>query len=334
MQRSSDDRPQTVIFPAVDAARRGIPVWKSRSPHLHVPTPSVRSNEPLQRWDEYVQAYAMALPDDAVFSHATAALIWGIPLSRRVTEVRTLDVMRARGRPPIVRAGVRSHNGTELRTAVVRDGLRVTSIADTWVDLAAPWLGLRVDELIVAGDAACELIAPTRWESEEVHPLLRPGDVDWLEDPALRGIRLLWETLRARRRHKGKALLAEALPHLRPRVWSPMETRSRLVVTRAGLPEPMLNAWVRGSDGEEILRGDLTWRKRPTVGEYQGAHHEGLEARGADSAKRGLAEAAGWRVVEIFKADIFEAWRRAELIRRLAIHIGVPLDRVNPFVRW
>ncbi|KAB7745472.1 hypothetical protein GA707_05980 [Nostocoides sp. F2B08] len=229
---------------------------------------------------------------------------------------------------------MRSHNGAELRLLVERDGLNVTSAADTWVDLAAPWLGLTVEELVVAGDAACELIAPTRWETEEVHPTLRPGEKGWLTDPALGGIAHLWRAMARRRRHKGKAQLLEALPLMRPRVWSPMETRSRLLVTRAGLPEPLLNAWVRGPDGEEILKGDLTWRRQRTVGEFQGAPHAGLDARGKDSAKRGLAEAAGWRVVEIFKADIFESWRRTELIRRLAIHIGVSLDQISPFDGW
>ncbi|MGA8048264.1 MAG: hypothetical protein WCA30_18580 [Dermatophilaceae bacterium] len=209
----------------------------------------------------------------------------------------------------------------------------MTSVADTWVDLASPWMGLTVDELIIAGDAACELIAPTRWETEEVHPRHIPGEGDWSEDPALRGMVTLWRTLMGRRRHKGKRMLLEAFGRMRPRVWSPMETRSRLLVIRAGLPEPMLNAWVRGPDDEEILKGDLTWRKQRTVGEFQGAHHAGLEARGNDAAKRGLAEAAGWRVVEIFKDDIFMAWRRTELIRRLAIHIGVPLEHIDPFVR-
>ncbi|MFN2344650.1 MAG: hypothetical protein ABR616_02910 [Dermatophilaceae bacterium] len=264
----------------------------------------------------------------------TAALALGLPLPRRVEKDVALHVMRTTGRPPLVRRGLRAHSGLEHRRVVTHTELRVTSVADTWCDLGAPWLGLTVDELIIAGDAACELLAPTRWDNEELQPSCRPGERGWQGDPALRGIVELWRSLERRRRHKGKSRLLEALPEVRPRVWSPMETRSRLVLTRSGLPEPRLNTWVRGHDGELILRGDLVWQAERTVGEYQGAPHEGLEARGVDAAKRGAAEAAQWRVVEIFKGDIFEDWRRTELIRRFAIHLGVPLDRVDPFVRW
>lgn len=288
----------------------------------------------LSGWRERAEAYALALPDDAAYSHATAALIWGLPLPTRIERDPALNLMRSKGRPPIERGGVRAHSGLEHRAVVSRSGLRVTSMADTWCDLAAPWLGLTTDELTVAGDAACELLVPTRWDNEEAHPTLQPGQRGWQGDPALRGIVELWQTLHRRRRHKGKTRLLEALPQIRPRVWSPMETRSRLVITRSGLPEPRLNTWVRGRDGEPIMRGDLVWEEERTVGEYQGAPHDGLEARGVDAAKRGLAEAAGWRVVEIFKADIFEDWRRTDLIRRFAIHLGVPLEQVNPFVRW
>lgn len=243
-----------------------------------------------------------------------------------------LDVMRATHAPPLKRARVQSHRGLEHREVSMCEEVRVTSPADTWCDLAAPHLGLAVDDLVVAGDAVCEIIARTRFQDEH-HPVVRPGDVDWERDPALRGIARMLETLKQRKRHKGKARLLEAVPDLRPRVWSPMETRTRLTLIRAGLPEPLLNAEVHfAHGGGRLMTGDLVWPEQRVIGEYHGAEHGTLKARAADSSKRGLAEADGWRVIEVFSHQILEDQHRPELIRRFAIALGVPFDHVNFFV--
>lgn len=322
------------IFTPAEGVSDGIPLWKLRTPHRVIPTSGVRSDRPLDGLLEHAQAFAVALPPDCAYSHGTAAQLWGIPVPRRVEGRPVLDVMRDSRHPPLKRARVLSHRGLEHRAVAQREGLRVTSLADTWCDLAAPWLGMRVDDLIIAGDAVCELVARTRFQ-DELHPGRKPGEREWELDPALRGIRQMLVTLKQRRRHKGKARLLEAFPHLRPRVWSPMETRTRLVIIRAGLPEPLLNAEVHFAGGGGLLMtGDLVWPKQLVMGEYHGADHGSLKARGADSTKRGLAEADGWRVIEVFAHHIFEDRDRAELIRRFAIALGVPFEDVNFLVGW
>jgi hypothetical protein len=84
---------------------------------------------------------------------------------------------------------------------VVRNDLRVVSPEDTWCDLAAMGI-LDLDELIVLGDAV-------------VHHR--------------RGIPLdqLAAAVTQRRGGRGRRLMAEALPQLRARNNSPMETRAR-----------------------------------------------------------------------------------------------------------
>jgi hypothetical protein len=101
-----------------------------------------------------------------------------------------------------------------------------------------------------------------------------------------------------------------------------METRSRLLVVRAGLPEPELNLAVHGPGGW-LLEGDLVWRRQRVIAEYQGGHHGGRRRRSLDEARRALAEDEAWAVVEIYAEDHHHAPRRRALLRRLAGHLGV-----------
>jgi hypothetical protein len=61
-----------------------------------------------------------------------------------------------------------------------------------------------------------------------------------------------------------------------------METRSRLMFVDAGFPAPRVNDIVRHRHGGWLLEGDLVWRDKRVVGEYQGGHR-------ADRARRSAA---------------------------------------------
>ena len=90
---------------------------------------------PLEGLDQRAAAFALALPDDVAFSHTTAARLWRIPLPRALEDDDDLHVMRETRRPRIERVGCVSHRGSERRRIVLLDGLRITSLADTWCDL-------------------------------------------------------------------------------------------------------------------------------------------------------------------------------------------------------
>lgn len=325
-------KPPPRIFLPVEGAP-DLSSWQvGRSRHCEIPTRGVRADRELTTLRERGSAFVRVIPEHCAFSHGTAAQLLGIPVPRRIERRADLDVMRPSSRPPLMREGVRSHRGLERRQVLFRDRLPVTSPADTWCDLAGPSMRLTVDELIEAGDAVAELISPTRLRSE-VHPLVLPGEDGWEEDPVLRGFVQMMATLKQRRRHKGKALLLEAFPHLRPRVWSPMETRLRLILIRAGLPEPMLNLTVNFADGGgRMLTGDLVWPRLMVIGEYHGRMHLQLRTRSQDSDKRGLAEADGWRVIEVFSHHVNDARHRPEMIRRFAIALGLDRNTVNLWV--
>lgn len=307
-------------FKARDAAEAGQSRRALSGRRLVIPTPSVRSPTPLRNLHERAAAYTLALPDDVVFSHLTAARAHGLPLPRHLDRPEDpVDLMRATSKAPIERAGCCSHRGLERRTAVRVGGLRVTDVADTWCDIMEKHHArLSLGDAVMLGDAAVERLLPTRREPVELHPTAHPESSQWWDDPANRGLRLLRDGVRGRRRWRGSALATTALTMIRPRVWSPMETHSRLVVVGGGIREPRLNATVRFPDGGFLMVGDLVWDEEAVVGEYNGATHEEERSRQDDNSKRLLLEDQGWWwLLELYKRDILTASGRHRLIQRL-----------------
>lgn len=290
-----------VPFTVGTARAHGLRHCDLRALGLHRPTQAVRSVRPPASLEERATAFAAALPADAAFSHATAALLLGLPLPRPLEVEAGLHVIRPSWRSATRRRGCIGHRGLEVREVVRVGGLRVTGPADTWCDLGeqvGPGLGL--DDLVVVADAV----------------LPRLGG------PDPRGV--LGAVLGARVRPRGGLLLEAALGLSRTGSRSPMETRTRLVVTRAGLPEPELNAVVHDRAGEWLLEGDLVWRKHRVVAEYQGSDHASRPRRSADAHRAGLARDEGWTLVEVFAEDVVPGPRRRLLLLRLARELGVP----------
>lgn len=275
-------------FRVRDAARAGQSRRALSGRRLLIPTPSIRSPAPLRDLRERAAAYALALPDDVAFSHLTAARAHGLPLPPHLDlPDDALDLMRATSKAPIERAGCCSHRGLERRSTVRIGGLTVTDVADTWCDIVAKHHArMSLADAVMLGDAAVERLQPTRREPVERHPSAHPGTPQWWADPANGGLRLLRDRIEGRRRWRGSALAAAALRMIRPRVWSPMETHSRLVVVGGGIREPRLNATVRFPDGGFLMIGDLVWDEEAVVGEYNGATHEEERSRRDDNSTR------------------------------------------------
>ena len=309
-------------FRTTEAIEAGHTDWSTRSARMLMPTRGVRVLTPPLGIAERAAAFALALPDDVVFSHTTAAHLWGLPLPRALEGEQDLHVMRRTARPAIERAGCVSHRGAEGRQITRLGGLRVTSLADTWCDLIEVFhRRLRMADAVMLGDAAVERLQPTQW-LDEVLPQADPSSELWWSDPAVAGIRPLRERLIARRTFRGRRLAREALRLVRPRVWSPMETHSRLVTVDAGLPEPELNVRISHRDGGGFIGfGDLVWRRRTyrrkVVGEYNGATHERLHSRDSDHTRRLQLEDDDWKLLEIYSRHIFTPAGRFELVSRL-----------------
>lgn len=271
---------------------------------LHRPTHSVRTATAPESLRARAEAFAAALPDDAAFSHVTAALLLSLPLPRRLECQADLDVMRPSGVTPTRRRGCLGHRGLESREVWLVGDLRTVGPADTWCDLGEVLhRGLGLDELVVVGDAVANRL---------------PG-----------GALALVAALERRTRPRGRVLMEQAAGLVRVGARSPMETRARLMFVRAGFPEPEVNARVLDSAGGWLLEGDLVWREERVVAEYQGEDHASIRRRSADAHRIGLAAAEQWTVLELFAEDVHSAPRRRTTLLRFARELGIDTSELE-----
>ncbi|GMM96292.1 hypothetical protein [Microbacterium sp. MTN4-26] len=93
-------------------------------------------------------------------------------------------------------------------------------------------------------------------------------------------------------------LLRRALAEARDGVRSPRETRLRLLLVRAGLPEPEINWVLRDHRGVFVAELDLAYPRWKVTPEYDGRVHAEDAAQFARDADRWEAiRRAGWRHV-------------------------------------
>jgi hypothetical protein len=223
--------------------------------------------------------YAVRMPADQFFSHATAALLHELPLPRRLLEQSIVDVgtsVRTRRRGG---KGVRGHLIPLDRVRIVKVGhLSVASEVDAWVQLSTV---LTLDELIILGDSLVRRQRP-------------PATIEELRAAVARQAGL-----------PGARRLREALTLVRPRTDSPKETVLRLLIVRAGLPEPEVNATLLNRFGAFMALGDLAYRRYKVLIEYDGGQHREDERqfhRDIDRLDEPMEE--GWRVIRINKSHL------------------------------
>jgi Protein of unknown function (DUF559) len=81
---------------------------------------------------------------------------------------------------------------------------------------------------------------------------------------------------------------------------SPMETRVRLLIVLAGLPQPQAQLIITDRLGRFVARADLGYRERLLIVEYDGAFH--WEQRREDDRRREAMRSLGWTVL-VFSAE-------------------------------
>ena len=221
-----------------------------------------------------------------LFSHATAAVLWGLPVPLRVLrecvdaiDVAALGAQRApRGR------GVRGRQLLPELTSVRHlDGIPLASPASVWAQLGSV---LSVEELIELGDAIVWI--PRRRGIQRGTPADARGTIDQLGAALGAG------------RREGAGRLRDALPRIRVGAASPGETRIRLAVIAAGLPEPALDVDVHAPDGTPIGYTELAHPEFRLLHEYEGDHHR-VDRRQwtRDIDKHAACVAAGWHVTRL-----------------------------------
>ena len=94
--------------------------------------------------------------------------------------------------------------------------------------------------------------------------------------------------------------LRRALAAVRPGTRSPRETKLRLVVVRAGLPEPDVGWLLRDRYGRPIAELDLAYPQWRVAVEYDGrVHAEDARQFAKDADRWDLIRAEGWDHVRV-----------------------------------
>jgi hypothetical protein len=232
-------------------------------------------------------AAVLACGPDAVLSHRSAAVLWGL-LEGSPTRVDVI-VPRQRGG----RDGVRLHTNTlppDERT--VRAGIPVTTVARTLLDLAAVLDAHELDRALERAEA------------------LRLAD----HTPLV----ALIERHRGRR---GTANLKAAISEgLRPAITkSELERRFLSFVETAGLPRPQTNVWLK--IGGEWLEVDCAWPEQRVIVELDSrAYHQTTAAFEQDRKRDRKLQAAGWRPIRVTDRALREEAEalRGELVALLS----------------
>jgi hypothetical protein len=210
-------------------------------------------------------------PSDAVVSHHTAARLWGgaVPDSPNIHLAFARDV-------GTTVAGVKIHRFSRPLAVHRRQGLLVTTPEQTVLHLARP---LDLVELVACADQFVR------------RKVTAPFDVSEFA-----------------RQYGGQgSQLAERVGILaRPRVDSASETRVRLLMVLAGLPEPVVNHPILRSDGSVEYRLDLSFPEVRLAIEYDGRWHDTKEQRLFDQARRADLVARGWTFVILHAEDLYE----------------------------
>ncbi len=186
------------------------------------------------------QAALLLHPADAVASHFSAARVYGLPVPAHALEHVTVTGAGDRTRVEGIRCHVARLEASEV---VVVDGVPVSAPARMFVELASV---LDPVDLVVVEDALVRLRRIT--PAELVAYCAASTD-------------------------KHAAAARRAAGYVRRRVDSAMETRLRMLLVLAGLPEPAVNTPIHDERGRPLFRFDLSYPDLRLIVEYDGRQH-------------------------------------------------------------
>lgn len=269
-------------FTTSEASSAGLPRSRLRAADVVAPFHGTRAPV-AESIDLTVDARCSTLQtrmrDHQFFSHATAALLCDLPIPDPLRRTSPIHVTSLAPHPPMRRTGVAGHQVAIPEASITSlNGLRVPVPPELWCELGSQ---LGVDDLVVFGDA---LVRRRR-------PLCTLDD-----------LRQATESARGR---PGRPQLERALRWVRPGVDSPMESRLRLILRDAALPEPEVNGTIVDSSGEFVARGDLVYPEHRVVVEYDGGHHRTIEKQYHRDIDREYAiRATGWEMIRVNKTHL------------------------------
>ena len=235
-----------------------------------------------------ITAVLLTAPPNAVLSHVTAGLIWGLAIPLQPDDDR-VHLTVATGSAVRARADRSIHRGPlDPREVVERLGFRVTTPQRTWRDLAAvlapPALLAVTDQLLAHWCSSADLQAQLR---------LRPSG-------------------------RGSARARAVLPVADGRADSPMESVLRWLLHTAGVPTPELQYVIATVSGE--FRADFAWPGLKVLVEFDGAVHREGGVFVKDLRRQNALVAAGWTILRFSGADVLG--RPEEVVSQILRALG------------
>ena len=209
-------------------------------------------------------ALATVLPPDAAFALDTAVVLLGAAQGTPTIHV----ALRPRRTVP-QRSGITVHvRRLDNEDIVERDGLRVTSGAQTFLDMAAR---LPAHQLVALGDA-----------------LMRVGALDRTD---------LEGRLARADRVRGVTAARAWAPHVTARSGSHEESLMRYWLLASDLPNPEVQLPIFDRWGREVAHADLGYRRWKIAMEFEGRQHAEREQFGRDVDRYSLMAADGLLVL-------------------------------------
>lgn len=219
----------------------------------------------------WVVAALLVHPRGAFASHTSAASVHrvavpGVP-EQHISVFEEKDRRR--------RSGIRNHVAPFDAPVVTAKGIRVSSPEQMFLELAGL---LNLVDLVVAGD---DLVRRLTTAS------------------ALR-------EFCAGSRHANATLALRAAGYVRHGVDSPMETRLRMLIVLAGLPEPAVDHRILWADGRVRYRFDLSYPSLRILVEYDGRQHrDNLDQWDRDTERGDWFDHHEWMHVPVFSRGIY-----------------------------
>lgn len=241
---------------------------------LRALTPHLFTDVATPAPDEDLKGLVVSL--DAVVSHTAAALLWGMELVETPC-LRTVTVARDRSRA--ARDGARvSRADLPAADVVARDGVRVTSVVRTVLDLAR---SLPLEQAVAAADSALRRALVTVAELQAALRVLPAG--------------------------RGRERVARVVGLVDARCGSVLESLFRVLIARHGLPAPVAQVVVRTRSGARVGRVDFAWPDLRLVVETDGfAFHADRERYRSDRRRGNALVLAGWRVLRFSWEDVVQ----------------------------
>lgn len=277
------DQLASLPFTFQEAVDAGISRRRLRHPGLLWPSRGVRvpGGDDASRLAPRIRPYTL-VTEFAAASHASAFLLWEFPGFLPGSDEPLLHISRPDTVAIMRRPGVKGHRGQFFADEIENlAGLLVTSRVRTWLDCARK---MSIEELTVVADHLLR-IPRTDFEGRSEPYATREALEDMLD------------------RHKGTPGIRKARVALeRARVGSDSapETRLRLALEDAGLPEPLLNLPTELGAGV-VRQPDLGYPEQKVAVEYDGEVHSEAAQIVRDIAREEDFARAGWILVRISK---------------------------------